>query len=136
MTHCYGTLGVGAKTGPTPAAAPSSTWSSARRRGSSTATSSSRAGAARHRAARLAAARHGALGFYEKPEQRTSINRCRIARRCSGAERTHSKCLRTDTPLFTQYVESRRNRREPGTCTAGHIDVCKCPIPSDPRSDQ
>jgi YebC/PmpR family DNA-binding regulatory protein len=54
----------------------------------------------------------GALGFYEKPEQRTIIRKASIAADLPEAERHGIEVLRTDTPLFTKYVESRRNRRD------------------------
>jgi peptidylprolyl isomerase len=67
----------------------------------------------------------GALGFYEKPEQRTPILRARIAADLPETERTAIEVLRTDTPLFTRYVESRRNRRDTWYIhPAGHTDVC------------
>jgi peptidylprolyl isomerase len=72
----------------------------------------------------------GALGFYEKPEQRTPIKSVRLAADVPAAERSIIEVLRTDTPLFTRYVESRRNRREGWFLTpAGHIDVCNINIP-------
>jgi peptidylprolyl isomerase len=72
----------------------------------------------------------GALGFYEKPEQRTPIKSIRIAADVPPAERTPLEVLRTDTPLWTRYVESRRNRREDWFLTpANHIDVCNITIP-------
>lgn len=72
----------------------------------------------------------GALGFYEKPEQRTPIQRIRIAADLPEAERTPIEVLRTDTPLFTQYVESRRNRRDTWYIQpAGHTDVCSVTPP-------
>jgi len=72
----------------------------------------------------------GALGFYEKPEQRTSILRARIAADVPEAERSAIEVLRTDTALFTKYVESRRNRRDTWYIhPAGHTDVCRVAIP-------
>jgi peptidylprolyl isomerase len=54
----------------------------------------------------------GALGFYEKPEERTPI-----------------EVLRSDTPTFTALVEARRNRSEEWfKYKAGHIDVCNVPV--------
>jgi len=74
----------------------------------------------------------GALGFYtdeEKPK-RTLITRARLASEVPEAERTALEVLRTDTALFTKYVEARRNRREPWFLQpAGHIDVCNVSIP-------
>jgi peptidylprolyl isomerase len=72
----------------------------------------------------------GALGFYEKPEQRTPIKSIRLASTVPPAERTPLEVLRTDTPLWSKYVESRRNRREEWfLTTANHIDVCNITIP-------
>src|SRR4030095_14566585 len=53
-----------------------------------------------------------ALGFYEKPEQRIPIKSIRIAADLPGNEQTSLELLRTDTPLFTELIEARRNRRE------------------------
>lgn len=75
----------------------------------------------------------GALGFYEKPGQRTPVERIRLAADVPAAERTNIEVLRTDTPTFTALVESRRNRRDDWyKVPAGHIDVCSVPIPVRP----
>jgi len=72
----------------------------------------------------------GALGFYENPGQRTLINSARIAADVPPAERVTLEVLRTDTPLFTKYVEARRNRRDDWYIVpAGHIDVCNISVP-------
>jgi peptidylprolyl isomerase len=72
----------------------------------------------------------GQLGFYEKPEQRVPVKSIRLAFEVPESERTSLEVLRTDTPLFTKYVEARRNRREEWfTTPAGHIDVCNINIP-------
>ncbi|MES1263685.1 MAG: peptidylprolyl isomerase, partial [Peristeroidobacter soli] len=72
----------------------------------------------------------GALGFYEKPEQRAPIKSIRLASDVPEAERTALEVLRTDTPLFAKYVESRRNRRDNWyVMPAGHVDVCNVTIP-------
>jgi peptidylprolyl isomerase len=71
-----------------------------------------------------------AMGFYGKPEQRAPIKSIRLAADVPEAERTAIEVLRTDTPLFTRYVESRRNRRDGWyVVPAGHIDVCNVNIP-------
>src|SRR4029079_9728017 len=54
----------------------------------------------------------GALSFYEKPEQRTPIKSIRVAADLPENERTSLELLRPDTPLFTELIEARRNRRE------------------------
>jgi len=39
--------------------------------------------------------------------------------------------LRTDTPLFAELVEARRNRRDEWyKHMAGHIDLCNVPLPT------
>lgn len=72
----------------------------------------------------------GALGFYEKPSERTPIVSIRLAADVPEAERARLEVLRTDTPLFEELVESRRNRRDDWYLQpAGHIDVCNVPLP-------
>ncbi len=73
---------------------------------------------------------HAAMGFYEKPEERTPITQIRFAADVSAAERANLEVLRTDTQTFTDLVESRRNRREEWfKVPAGRIDVCNVPLP-------
>ncbi len=72
----------------------------------------------------------GALGFYEKPEQRTKITSVRLAADVPVAERTSIEVLRTDTPTFTALVESRRNRSDEWyKVPAGKIGLCNVPLP-------
>jgi peptidylprolyl isomerase len=72
----------------------------------------------------------GALGFYEKPEQRLAIKSVRLAVDVPASERTQLEILRTDTPTFTALIESRRNRRDDWyKVPAGKIDLCSVPIP-------
>jgi peptidylprolyl isomerase len=76
----------------------------------------------------------GALGFYEKPEERTAIHTLRLAADVPEAERSHLEIMRTDTRTFADLVESRRNRREEWyKVPAGHIDVCNVPLVVRPR---
>lgn len=73
----------------------------------------------------------GPLGFYEKPEQRTAIKAIRVASQVPQNERTAIEVLRTDTPLFDELVEARRNRRDDFyKRPAGHIDLCNVPLPA------
>ncbi len=77
----------------------------------------------------------GALGFYERPEQRVPIKSVRAAVDVPASQRTELEVLRTDTPTFTAYVEARRNRREEWfKVPAGHVDVCNVPIVVRPRN--
>lgn len=72
----------------------------------------------------------GPLGFYEKAEQRVPIKSIVLASDLPEAQRTPLQLLRTDTPLFTAVVESRRNRRDDWyKVPAGHIDLCNVPLP-------
>jgi peptidylprolyl isomerase len=76
----------------------------------------------------------GALGFYEKPDQRVPIKSIRVAADVPASQRTELEVLRTDTPTFTAYVEARRNRREEWfKVPAGHVDVCNVPIVVRPK---
>jgi cyclophilin family peptidyl-prolyl cis-trans isomerase len=71
-----------------------------------------------------------ALGFYEKPEQRTAIKSIRLASEVPENERVPLELLRTDTAAFTELVEARRNRRDEWyKRPAGHIDLCNVPLP-------
>jgi peptidylprolyl isomerase len=79
----------------------------------------------------LATLRRGtaALGYYEKPEERTPIHSVRLAADVPEAERSHLEIMRTDTHTFADLVESRRNRREEWyKVPAGRIDVCNVPL--------
>ena len=75
----------------------------------------------------------GALGFYEKPEQRTSIKAIRLASEVPENDRVALELLRTDSAAFTQLVEARRNRRDEWyKRPASHIDLCNVPLPVRP----
>jgi len=70
------------------------------------------------------------MGEYAKPDQRIPIKSVRLASDVPESERTAIEVLRTDTPLFARYVESRRNRRDDWyVMPAGHTDVCNISIP-------
>jgi peptidylprolyl isomerase len=72
----------------------------------------------------------GAMGFYEKPEQRTPIKQVRLAADVPAAERSNLEVMRTDTQTFTDLIESRRNRQDEWyKVPAGRIDVCNVPLP-------
>ncbi len=72
----------------------------------------------------------GPLGFYEKAEQRVKIKSIRVASDLKPNERLPLQVLRTDTPLFAEIVEARRNRRDDFyKRPAGHIDLCNVPLP-------
>lgn len=72
----------------------------------------------------------GALGFYEKPEQRVAIKSVRLAADVPAAERTNLEIMRTDSQTFADVIESRRNRRDDWyKVPAAKIDLCNVPIP-------
>jgi peptidylprolyl isomerase len=72
----------------------------------------------------------GALGFYEKPEERTPIRTIRVLADVPESERTPLEVLRTDTPTFEALIAARRNRTEEWfKYKAGHVDVCNVPVP-------
>jgi peptidylprolyl isomerase len=73
----------------------------------------------------------GAMGFYERAEDRIPIRSIRVAADLPEADRPKLEILRTDTPTFRQWVEARRNRREEWFHhAAGRIDVSNVPIPT------
>lgn len=72
----------------------------------------------------------GALGFYEKAEERTLIKSVRLAADVSEAERTKLEVFRTDTAHFKALVEAQRNRGGDWyKFAANHIELCNVPIP-------
>lgn len=72
----------------------------------------------------------GPLGFQEDPADYVPIRSIRLAADVPAADRSTLQVLRTDTPLFAELVESRRNRRDDWYLRpAGHIDLCNVPVP-------
>lgn len=72
----------------------------------------------------------GALGFYEKPEQRVPIKSVRVAADVPESERTPLEILRTDMPAFRALIEARRNRREEWfQRPAGKVEIGNVPVP-------
>jgi peptidylprolyl isomerase len=72
----------------------------------------------------------GDLGFYEQPEQRVPIQSVRLATDVPANERTPLEALKTDTPVFQQLIELRRNRKDGWyKFQAGKIDLCNVPLP-------
>src|SRR5213078_3449681 len=71
----------------------------------------------------------GALGFYEKVGQCVPIKSIRLAADLPVADRSAFEIMRTDTPIFRDLIESRRNRHEDWFhVQAGHIELCNVPI--------
>jgi peptidylprolyl isomerase len=70
------------------------------------------------------------LGFYADPKQYVPIRQMRLAADLPASERPALEVLRTDTPTFSAYVESRRNRRESWFVRpAGYVELCNVGIP-------
>ena len=70
------------------------------------------------------------MGFYEKPELRTTIKSIKLASAVAESERTPLQVLRTDSKSFAEATEARRNRRDDFyKRPAGHIDLCNVPLP-------
>src|ERR1700744_501515 len=72
----------------------------------------------------------GPLGFYEKPEQRTTIRSVTLLADMPVAQRPKLQVLRTDSPTFAALIEAKRNRRDDFyTVPAGKIDLWSINIP-------
>ncbi|MEO5628781.1 MAG: peptidylprolyl isomerase [Thermomonas sp.] len=70
------------------------------------------------------------MGFYEKPDQRTTIKSIHLASEVPVGERTPLQLLRTDSQAFIDATEARRNRIDDFyKIPAGHIDLCLVPLP-------
>jgi cyclophilin family peptidyl-prolyl cis-trans isomerase len=72
----------------------------------------------------------GALGFYEKPEQRVPIQSIRLASELPAAEQPRFEYLSTESDSFARYADARANRRDPFFIVpAGGADICNIPVP-------
>jgi len=72
----------------------------------------------------------GAMGFYDRPEQRIPIRSLRVAADVPPAERSDLEVLRTDSETFRRLSEARRNRREEWFLRpAGRIDLGIMSVP-------
>src|SRR5262245_21268719 len=70
------------------------------------------------------------MGFYDKPEMLTPIQKIRVAADVPLSERPSPEVLRTDTPTFATLVNIRRTRREEWFKNpVGRIELCNVPIP-------
>ena len=66
----------------------------------------------------------GALGFYEKPEERIVIASI------TAGSRHHWQNLRTNSPTFAAYAQARANRHDAFfNVPAGGADICNVPVP-------
>lgn len=72
----------------------------------------------------------GALGFYEKAEQRVPIVSIRLASELPVAEQPRFEYLSTESDSFARYADARANRRDPFFIVpAGGADICNIPVP-------
>ena len=70
------------------------------------------------------------MGFYDKPDQRTTIKAIHLASDVPESERTPLQMLRTDSKDFIDATEARRNRVDDFyKIPSGHIDLCNVPLP-------
>ena len=77
----------------------------------------------------------GPLGFYEKPEQRTTIKSMRLAADVPVAERSNLEVIRTDSATFAAVAEARRNRHDDWyIAPAGYVELCNVAIPVRPAN--
>jgi len=73
---------------------------------------------------------HGALGFHEDEEDWIPITSIKLGGDLPEDERINLEYLRTDTALFKDYIESRKNRRDGWFhYAANHVDACNFPLP-------
>jgi peptidylprolyl isomerase len=75
----------------------------------------------------------GPLGFYEEESQFVPLKSVRVAADVPATDREALEVLRTDTPTFTDLVDSRRTRREDWFLNkSGKIELCNVPLPVRP----
>ncbi|MFG6485760.1 peptidylprolyl isomerase [Roseateles sp. BYS78W] len=73
-----------------------------------------------------------AMGFYDKPEQRTAIQRVRLLAELPPEERPALQVLKTESATWTQLLDARRYRGGWFVHSPGHIDVCSATVPTRP----
>ncbi len=72
----------------------------------------------------------GAMGFYERPDQKIKIRSIRIGSDLSASDRPHIEVLDSDSESFALWVKSRANRPEAFFVRpAGATDVCSVLAP-------
>ncbi len=72
----------------------------------------------------------GALGFYEKPEERVTITSIRLASELPAADQPRFESLSTGSDSFTFYSVARANRDDAFfNLPAGGADICNVPVP-------
>ncbi len=74
----------------------------------------------------------GAMGFYDKPEQRTAIQRARLLADVPPGERPALQVLKTESATWAQLLDARRYRGGWFVHSPGHIEVCSATVPMRP----
>ena len=75
----------------------------------------------------------GELGFYESPEERTTITSVRLASELPETERPRFEYMNTDSATFAKYLNLRANRHDAFyNVPAGGVDICNAPVPVRP----
>ncbi|MDT8998086.1 peptidylprolyl isomerase [Paucibacter sp. APW11] len=79
----------------------------------------------------LAALQRGGpnMGFYDQPEQRTTIKQVRLASDLPESERPHLQLLRTDSKSWDALLDTRRHRGGWFVHSPEHVDVCGATVP-------
>ena len=70
------------------------------------------------------------MGFYDKAEQRTAIQRIRLATDIPAAERPTLQVLRTESKTWQTLLDARRDRGGWFVHSPHHTDVCTATVPS------
>lgn len=71
-----------------------------------------------------------AMGFYDKPEQRTPIRDVQVAADLPPDQRVKLEELRTDSPTFAAWIHAKRSRTDPWFAEPiGRVEVCNVPVP-------
>lgn len=73
-----------------------------------------------------------AMGFYDRPEQRTGIQRVRLLAEVPPDERPALQVLKTESRTWTQLLDARRYRSGWFVHSPGYIDVCSASVPTRP----
>jgi len=72
------------------------------------------------------------MGFYDKPEQRTTITRVQLLADMPVPDRPALQVLRTDSPTWTALLDARRNRGGWFVYNPKHVDICSASVPTRP----
>ena len=74
----------------------------------------------------------GAMGFYDKPEQRLGLQRVRLLADLPAAERPALQQLRSDSATWQALLDARRHRGGWFVHSPEHLEVCSAAVPTRP----